>query len=368
MLLDQVTARLRYLKLVGLGYLSLDRALNTLSCGEAQRVALTSALASDLVNMLYVLDEPSVGLHPHDLPPLLSAMERLKDRGNTVVVIEHEENLIRTADHVVEIGPAAGEDGGEITFIGSPSAMCEPDASSTGEYITGRRGIVAPEKRREPDQGWIRLRGARGNNLQNIDVDFPLGTLCLVTGVSGAGKSTLIQQTLYPALCRKKKKNAPLPHPFDNVTGETRIEDILLVDQNPIGRSARSNPVTYIKAFDAIRNVFANTAAAKTRNYTPGHFSFNVDGGRCDVCKGDGTVAIDMQFLADVVKVCRECDGKRYRREVLEILYRGKTISDVLSMTVREATTFFRGQDKVQSRLEPLDEVGLGYLLSLIHI
>ena len=361
-LLDQIHTRLHFLNMVGLGYLTLDRSLRSLSGGEAQRVSLTSTLGSSLVNMLYVLDEPSVGLHPMDVERLLVAVEDLKNRGNTVVLVEHEESMIRAADAVIEVGPAAGEEGGQITFEGTPEELCEPDASMTGEYMTRRRGHVVPENRREPTRGKVRLTKAAGNNLKGIDVELPLGMLCLVTGVSGSGKSTLIENTLYPALCRRKRKESKRPLPFGEVFGDGQIEDVLLIDQQPIGRSPRSNPVTYIKAFDAIRNVFAETLAARTRNFKASHFSFNVDGGRCEACKGDGTVSIDMQFLADVVMVCRECRGTRYRREVLEIKYRGQTIADVLAMTVRQANSFFRGQTKVQNRLQQLMDVGLDYL------
>jgi len=362
MMLEQVDSRLRYLCEVGLAYLSLDRTLRTLSGGEAQRVAMTSALGSSLVNMLYVLDEPSVGLHPRDVDRLADAIAGLRDRANTVVVTEHEETLLRRADQVIEIGPGAGERGGKIVFQGTPQQMQAPDASLTGEYLSGRRGLATPERRRQPNHGRIRLAGARGNNLKNITVDFPLGVLCLVTGVSGAGKSTLVQDTLYGALCRRKRKEAPKPHPFDDVFGDGQIDDVMLVDQSPIGRSPRSNPVTYIKAFDQIRAVFADTVEARTHNYATGHFSFNVDGGRCEACKGDGHVEIDMQFLPDVYMKCSQCGGTRYRKEILEVTYRGRNIAEVLEMTVREGFSFFRGQTKVQAKLKQLIDVGLDYL------
>jgi excinuclease ABC subunit A len=362
MMLDQVHSRLHYLTTVGLGYLTLDRPLKTLSGGEMQRVALTSALGSSLVNMLYVLDEPSVGLHPRDTDRLFHAVEQLRDRGNSVVVVEHEERFLRGADYVIETGPGAGEHGGQITFAGTPRAMLEGDQSLTGEYLTGRRGMATPESRREANHGWIRLTGARGNNLKNISVDFPLGVLCVVSGVSGAGKSTLVQDTLYPALCSRKRKEAGQSLPFDDVLGDGQIDDLILVDQSPIGRSPRSNPVTYIKAFDAIRAVFAETLEARTHNYSAGHFSFNVDGGRCSACEGDGFVQIDMQFLADVYMKCSQCQGRRYRKEILDVTYRGKNIADVLDMSVRKAFSFFRGQDKVQKRLKRLMDVGLDYL------
>jgi len=362
MMLDQVRARLGYLEAVGLGYLTLDRTVRTLSGGEIRRVVLTSALGSSLVNMLYVLDEPSVGLHPRDIHRLIEAVARLRDRGNTVVVVEHEEAIIRAADEVIEIGPGAGERGGRIVFQGTPRAMEQSTESLTGDYLARRRGISTNGRRRAPDHGWIRLAGARGNNLQNVTVEFPLGLLCLVTGVSGSGKSTLVEGTLYPALCRRLRKETSKPYDYDDVFGDGQIDDCVMVDQSPVGRSPRSNPVTYLKAFDEIRAVFADTVEARTRNYTPSHFSFNVDGGRCPTCNGDGCLAIDMQFLADVYMRCSQCGGTRYRKEILEVKYRGRNIAEVLEMTVREAFTFFRGRPKVQARLKRLIDVGLDYV------
>ncbi|MCA9170326.1 MAG: excinuclease ABC subunit UvrA, partial [Planctomycetales bacterium] len=362
MMLDQVLSRLRFLQSVGVGYLTLDRQLKTLSGGEMQRVSLTSALGSSLVNMLYVLDEPSVGLHPQDTDRLFQAVRRLRDRGNSVIVVEHEETFLRHADHVIETGPGAGEHGGQVVFEGSPEEMLTNAGSLSGDYLTGRRGMSVPASRRKPTHGWIRLNGARGNNLKNLSVDFPLGVLCVVSGVSGAGKSTLIQDTLYPALCSRKRRDADKALPYDDVLGDGQIDDMILVDQSPIGRSPRSNPVTYIKAFDAIREVFADTLEARTHNYSAGHFSFNVDGGRCSACEGDGFVQIDMQFLADVYMKCSQCQGRRYRKEILDVTYRGHNIAEVLEMSVRKAFNFFRGQDKVQKRLKRLMDVGLDYL------
>jgi excinuclease ABC subunit A len=361
-MLDQAQSRLKYLVDVGLGYLTLDRTLRTLSGGESQRVALTSALGSGLVNMLYVLDEPSVGLHPRDIERLTGAVRGLRNRGNSVVVVEHEESMIRAADQVIEIGPGAGERGGEVVFQGTPDEMLASPRSLTGDFLAGRRGVAPLARRRQPNHGWIRLAGARGNNLRNVTVEFPLGVLCLVTGVSGSGKSTLVQDTLYPALCRRMRKEAPKPYEYDDVYGDGQLDDVILVDQSPIGRSPRSNPVTYIKAFDEIRAVFAETVEARTRNYDAAHFSFNVDGGRCSACQGDGYIAVDMQFLADVYMRCGQCGGRRYRKEILDIRYRNRNISEVLEMTVREAFTFFRGQMKVQARLKRLIDVGLDYL------
>lgn len=362
MMLDQVVARLSFLDQVGLGYLCLDRNLGTLSGGEAQRVALTAALGSSLVNMLYVLDEPSVGLHPNDVERMVHAVESLRDRGNTVIVVEHEEAMLRAADHIIEIGPAAGERGGTVTFQGTLAEMLACPTSRTGDFLAGRRVSGVSPKRRLPSHGRIKLVGARGHNLQNINVEFPLGLLCLVTGVSGAGKSTLVQETLYGALCRRKRKEVAEPLPYDDVYGEGQIEDVILIDQSPIGRTPRSNPVTYVKAFDEIRQVFAETVEARVHNYKAGDFSFNVDGGRCPTCAGDGSIEIDMQFLADVYMQCSDCHGTRYRKEILGVRYRGLHIAEVLNLTIREAFSFFRGQRKVQERLKKLMDVGLDYL------
>jgi excinuclease ABC subunit A len=312
--------------------------------------------------MLYVLDEPSIGLHPRDVDRLVESIRKLRDRANTVVVVEHEEAMIRVADQVIEIGPGAGERGGRVVFQGTPAEMEASPESLTGDYLAGRRGSAGGGPRRQPNHGWIRLAGARGNNLKNVTVEFPLGVLCLVTGVSGSGKSTLVEDTLYPALCRRLRKEAARPLACDDVFGDGQIDDVIMVDQYPIGRSPRSNPVTYLKVFDEIRNVFAETVEARTRNYDAGHFSFNVDGGRCSACQGDGCIRIDMQFLADVFMKCSQCHGTRYRDEILDVTYRGRNIAEVLEMTVREAFTFFRGQPKVQSRLKRLIDVGLDYV------
>jgi excinuclease ABC subunit A len=361
-MLEQVQARLGFLVAVGLDYLTLDRSLRTLSGGEAQRVTLTSALGSSLVNMLYVLDEPSIGLHPADTDRLVRCVLKLRDRGNSVCVVEHEESMIRAADQIIEIGPGAGERGGQVVFQGSPRDIENCPKSITGDFLAGRRGASPPGDRRRTDHGWIRLAGARGNNLKNITVEFPLGVLCLVTGISGSGKSTLVEDTLYPALRRRMRLEAPKPAEHDDLYGDGQVNEVILVDQSPIGRSPRSNPVTYIKAFDEIRTVFADTLDARMRNYTASHFSFNVDGGRCTTCNGDGYLEIDMQFLADVYMKCPQCNGKRYRPEILKIKYRGRDISEVLELTVREAFTFFRGCPKVQTRLKLLIDVGLDYL------
>ncbi len=365
-LMEDVRSRLAYLVDVGVGYLALDRPLRTLSSGEAQRVALTATLGSSLVDMLYVLDEPSVGLHPADIQPLADAIQQLQRRGNTVVVVEHEEAIIRRADRIVEFGPGAGDDGGRIVFQGTPAELEACKESRTGDWLAGRRRLGS-SGRRTAAQGWIKLRGARGNNLQNVTVEFPLGVLCLVTGVSGAGKSTLVDRTLYPALARRLQKESepselPQPLEYDDVLGTGQIDGVVHIDQSPIGRSPRSNPATYLKAFDRIRLLFVEQPEARARGLAASDFSFNLEGGRCDTCHGDGYLAIDMQFMADVYMRCPECGGRRYRRQVLEVKYRGLDIAEVLDMTAREAFTFFRGQRKVQAKLKHLLDVGLDYL------
>ena len=354
--------RLAYLDGIGLGYLALDRPARTLSGGEARRVALTSALGSGLVNTLYVLDEPSIGLHPRDVARLTTALERLRDAGNSVVVVEHEEAIIRAADHLVEVGPGAGEAGGRIVYSGPVDGIGEVQGSPTGAFLAGRGDSPIPKARRAADLGWIRLDGATGHNLKAVDAAFPLGRIVCVTGVSGSGKSTLVGKTLYPALA-SALRDEPLPgEPYLRLSGYESTADVLLIDQSPIGRSARSNPVTYLKAFDEIRKTFAAQHEAKVRNYGPNRFSFNVAGGRCDRCDGNGELTIDMQFLADVTIRCPECKGTRYRPETLEVTYRGKTIAEVLALTAREAFGFFRHKPKVLSRLRPLLDVGLDYL------
>ncbi|MEQ8210308.1 MAG: excinuclease ABC subunit UvrA [Lacipirellulaceae bacterium] len=368
LLLSQVQERLQYLDRIGLGHLSLARPLRTLSGGEAQRVALTSALGSNLTGMLYVLDEPSAGLHAADVPRLVEAVTALRDRGNTVVLVEHNEKLIEAADEVVEMGPGAGEFGGKVIFQGKYDAMLQSPDSRLGDWLSGRRFLQLPEKRRETNQGWLKLSGARENNLrgsseEGLAVDFPLGMLCVVSGVSGAGKSTLVGETLYPAVAQGLKLDTNGTNAkFDDLVGVSQLDDCIMVDQSPIGRTPRSNPVTYVKAFDPIRSLFAGTTDAKAAGFKAGHFSFNVDGGRCPTCQGDGSIQVDMQLMADVFMRCADCQGTRYRREVLEIRYRGLSIADVLDLSVREAFTFFRGQKKILTRLKCLIDMGLDYL------
>ncbi|QDT70145.1 UvrABC system protein A [Planctomycetes bacterium MalM25] len=374
--LEDVMARLDYLQQVGVGYLTLDRTLRTLSTGEAQRVAMTTTLGSNLVDMLYVLDEPSTGLHPTDVEPLVTALRRLRDRGNTLVVVEHEEEAIRAADHAVEFGPLAGVEGGQVAYEGAPTGLTDEPTSRTGDWLAGRRMIFrSAEDRRPTGQGKLTVMGARGANLgadeaEGVDVEFPLGVLTVVTGVSGAGKSSLVRRTLFPALeerlhdgaTSEPRHEADRPLPYDDLLGWKQLDDVVLVDQTPISRSPRSNPVTYVKAMDPIRALFASLPDAKARGFTASHFSFNVDGGRCEACQGAGHVEIDMQFLADVTMRCRECDGRRFRGEVLDVGYRDRNIAEVLEMTVHEALRFFRGETKVQQRLRPLIDVGLDYL------
>jgi excinuclease ABC subunit A len=360
--LEPALRRLELLDRIGLGYLTLDRPARALSAGEARRVALATALGSGLVRTLYVLDEPSVGLHPRDVGRLKTALEGLRDAGNSVVVVEHDLALIQAADWLVDIGPGAGESGGRVLYAGPPEGVADVPESATGAFVGGRRRMHVPSRRRQPEQGAIVLRGASGHNLKNMEVSFPLGLLCVVSGVSGAGKSTLVEETLYPALLRRLKNEYIPGEPFRELAGTAGVDDVVLVDQSPIGRSGRSNPVTYLKAFDEVRKTFAATHEAKLRNFGPSKFSFNVPGGRCDACEGNGSLTIDMQFLPDVLVRCPECRGTRYRAETLEVTYRGKNIAEVLDLTAREAFGFFRNRPKVQARLRPLLDVGLDYL------
>ncbi|MEM7783931.1 MAG: excinuclease ABC subunit UvrA [Planctomycetota bacterium] len=360
-LIQRVIEKLKYLNQVGLGYLQLERSIESLSTGEKQRVALTGCLGSTLVNMMYVIDEPAIGLHPEDRKSLVSAIRDLNDRQNTVVLVDHDPELVCAAERIVEIGPGAGSEGGEIVFDGTPEELLDGDTLS-GQYFSRKRGFVPDEKNRRQPRGSLKITGARGNNLKRMSVEFPLGCLCVVTGVSGAGKSSLVLDTLYPAICQRKNLKSEPPLPFDDIFGDSQFDEVVLVDQTPLGRSSRSNPVTYVKAFDDIRRTFAETADAKTHNIKVSDFSFNSSGGRCDKCEGEGQLQIEMQFLPDMYLPCDQCRGTRYREEILAVRYRGINIAEALAMTVADAFRFFRGQPKVQARLKSLLDVGLGYL------
>lgn len=360
-ILAQVRNRLAYLQQVGLGYLTLDRTLRTLSGGEGQRVALTTALGSSLVNMLYVLDEPTVGLHPSDTTQLIQAIHGLRDRGNTVIVVEHEEELLREADWMIEVGPSAGTDGGRITFQGTVAEAEASKACLTGEYLSGRRGAIVPIQRRTP-KGWYKLVGCTHHNLKNLDVQIPLGVLCVVTGVSGSGKSSLILDTLYPALNQTAEDSTTTPANYKQLLGITITPEVVLIDHTPLSRSPRSNPLTAIGAFDELRNVFAKLPYSVAHGLTKGHFSFNIDKGRCQHCEGNGQLSIDMQFLADVTMRCPECDGTRYKKEILQALYRDRNIAEVLDMPVDQAIEFMRGNTTLTEKLTILRNVGLGHV------
>ncbi len=364
-LLHEIQSRLRFLVDVGLEYLMLDRLTSTLSGGEAQRIQLATSLGSRLVGTLYVLDEPSIGLHSRDTQRLIGILHGLRDLGNTVLVVEHDADVMRASDRILDLGPGAGEHGGKVVASGTYGEILRFPASLTGRYLANELHIQVPRKRRKPGRQQITIRGARAHNLKNIDVSVPLGMLVAITGVSGSGKSTLLHDVLFQALSAVKKQTngVPVSLPFlDGLEGDEFIDEVVLVDQSPIGRTPRSNPVTYIKAFDGIRDIFAGTPEAHKRGFSAGHFSFNVPGGRCETCQGDGTVVVEMQFLADVELICEECKGKRFKPEVLEVRYRGKNIHDVLEMTVREAMHHFASVPKIADKLRVLDEVGLGYL------
>ncbi len=363
-ILEEVRQRIHFLEQVGLDYLTLDRLSSTLSGGESQRIQLASSLGSRLVGALYVLDEPSIGLHTRDTAKLIRIMEDLRDLGNTILVVEHDPDVIRAADHLLDLGPGAGELGGELLAAGTVPEVTENPNSITGRYLSGRSFIPVPKYRREPGREHLKLSGARIHNLRGVDLDLPLNLLCCVTGVSGSGKSTLIHQVLYRALMQAlgQAESGDPAHLYRELSGAQYLNEVVLVDQSPIGRTPRSNPVTYIKAFDLIRELFAAQPDSKRRNLTAGMFSFNVPGGRCDVCEGDGTVTVEMQFLADVELPCEECGGTRYKSSILDIKYKNKNIHDVLDMTVKEALVYFAGHPRIVDRLYVLDEVGLSYV------
>jgi len=363
-ILEEVRQRIHFLHQVGLDYLTLDRLSSTLSGGESQRIQLATSLGSRLVGALYVLDEPSIGLHTRDTAKLIRIMKDLRDLGNTILVVEHDPDVIRAADHLLDLGPGAGELGGQLLAAGTVAEVTANPNSITGKYLSGRLTIPVPKYRREPGREHLKLTGARIHNLRGVDIDIPLGLLCCVTGVSGSGKSTIVHQVLYRALMQAlgQTEGSDPAHLFRELSGTQHLNDVILVDQSPIGRTPRSNPVTYIKAFDDIRALFAAQPDAKRRGFGPGHFSFNVPGGRCDVCEGDGTVTVEMQFLADIELPCEECNGTRYKSAILDIKYKNKNIYDVLNMTVKEALVYFAGHPRIVDKLYVLEEVGLGYV------
>ena len=361
-ILIEIHHRLKTLIDVGLGYLTLNRLANSLSGGESQRIQLTRSLGSNLTNSLYILDEPSIGLHSRDTERLIIVLKELRDLGNTVVVVEHDEMMMREADHIIDMGPLASHLGGEVVAAGDYDEIIADPESLTGKYLSGKLKIDPPKIIRKPTR-WLKIEGAKQNNLKDITVEFPLNVLCAVTGVSGSGKTTLVKQILYPALQKIKGEVSEKPGLYRRISGEIDyISQVELVDQNPIGKSSRSNPVTYIKAYDEIRELFAKQPLAKLRGFMPKHFSFNVDGGRCDACKGEGEQLVEMQFLADVHLVCDVCNGKRFKEEVLEVQYNGKSIHDVLEMSVDEAIDFFHQEKNLARAIQPLSSVGLGYI------
>jgi excinuclease ABC subunit A len=360
--LFEIRRRLKFLVDVGLDYLTLDRLASTLSGGEAQRIQLATNLGSSLVGALYVLDEPSIGLHPRDSERLIRLLHNLRDIGNTVLVVEHDDEMMRAADHIIDIGPAAGELGGRVVYEGDYAGLVAEAPTLTGKYLRGEVEIKAARRAAPAKKKKLTVRGASEHNLKGIDVDIPLGMLVCVTGVSGSGKSTLVHDIVYAGIKKQRGEWQGHVGAFRELAGTQHVDDVILVDQSPIGRTPRSNPVTYVKVYDAVREVFSQTRDAQGRGLDPSHFSFNVPGGRCDVCQGDGTVTVEMQFLADVELVCEECKGTRFKPQILDVRFRGKNIHDVLNMTVREAMTFFRDTNKIANRLRVLDDVGLGYL------
>jgi excinuclease ABC subunit A len=361
LIVREITERLSFLENVGIGYLSLARSARTLSGGEAQRIRLATQIGSHLVGVMYVLDEPSIGLHQRDNEKLIATLDRLRDLGNTVIVVEHDEGTMLAADHLVDLGPGAGEHGGHVIAAGTPKEVAKDPSSLTGQYLSGKKRIELPAERRKPT-GDLVVRGAREHNLKGVDVEIPLGVFCCVTGVSGSGKSTLVNETLHHAVANRLHQAKLRPGAHDGIDGLDQIDKIINIDQSPIGRTPRSNPATYTGVFDHIRALFTQTQEARARGYKPGRFSFNVKGGRCEVCKGDGQIKIEMHFLPDVYVPCEQCHGKRYNRETLEVRFKGKNIADVLEMSVEEAVGFFENVPKIARRLRTLNDVGLGYI------
>jgi excinuclease ABC subunit A len=358
----EIVARLMFLNNVGLDYLSLERSAETLSGGEAQRIRLASQIGSGLTGVMYVLDEPSIGLHQRDNDRLIATLKHLRDLGNSVIVVEHDEDMIRMADYVVDMGPGAGEHGGMVIAEGTPKQVQGNPASMTGQYMSGARTIEYPDERKDPDERHLRIVEAHGNNLRHVTLDLPVGLLTCVTGVSGSGKSTLINDTLYHAVSHHLYGSSTEPAPYESIEGLEHFDKVINVDQSPIGRTPRSNPATYTGLFTPIRELFAGVPAAKERGYDPGRFSFNVKGGRCESCQGDGVLKVEMHFLPDVYVPCDVCHGKRYNRETLDVQYKGKNISEVLDMTVEHAYEFFKPVPVVARKLKTLLDVGLGYI------
>ncbi|MBP0984050.1 MAG: excinuclease ABC subunit UvrA [Oscillospiraceae bacterium] len=361
-ILKEIKSRLGFLQSVGLEYLTLSRSAGTLSGGESQRIRLATQIGSSLTGVLYILDEPSIGLHQRDNDKLIATLRRLRDLGNTLIVVEHDEDTMRAADYIVDIGPGAGVNGGEVIYSGDVKGLLKCSNSITGQYLSGKLKIPVPEKRRAPSDKWLRIYGAAENNLRHIDVDIPLGIFTCVTGVSGSGKSSLVNEIIYKHLVGKLNRARTRPGKFDNMTGVEYLDKVIMIDQSPIGRTPRSNPATYTGVFNDIRELFAQTADAKARGYGAGRFSFNIKGGRCEACEGDGIIKIEMHFLPDVFVPCEVCKGHRYNRETLEVKYKGKSIYDVLEMTVAEGVEFFANIPKIYNKLKTLDEVGLGYI------